>query len=73
MVVLVAYNKNYGLIGKLNLMKECRRVAKKYSQFKIISFDTDSQTIDIIDSVLSTFFLYKLFLILIKKLNILIE
>lgn len=51
MVVLIAYNETYGLIGKLKLMRECRRVAKKYSQFKIISFDTDSQTVDVIDSV----------------------
>lgn len=57
MIVIIAYNKINGLIGKLNLLKECRRVAAKYSQFKIISFDTDSKTVDVMDSVPSTCFL----------------
>uniref|UniRef100_A0A915DBV5 C-type lectin domain-containing protein n=1 Tax=Ditylenchus dipsaci TaxID=166011 RepID=A0A915DBV5_9BILA len=54
MVVLIAYNETKGLNGKYSLMAECRKVAAKYPNFDIVAFDTDSQTVDVIEAVPKT-------------------
>lgn len=51
MLVMVAYNGTRGLAGKRSLISQCRAVAKRYPEFLVSVFDTDSRTADIMDAV----------------------
>ncbi|KAI3415890.1 hypothetical protein GPALN_005454 [Globodera pallida] len=51
MIVLIAYNGTWGLTGKRGLINQCRTVAKRFPDFLISVFDTDSRTVDIMDTI----------------------
>uniref|UniRef100_A0A914HD77 Chloride channel protein n=1 Tax=Globodera rostochiensis TaxID=31243 RepID=A0A914HD77_GLORO len=51
MIVLIAYNGTRGLTGKRGLINQCRTVAKRFPDFLISVFDTDSRTVDIMDTI----------------------
>ncbi|KAI1723560.1 patched family domain-containing protein [Ditylenchus destructor] len=54
MIVLIAYNETKGLKGKRKLMANCRQVAANFPNLDIDVFDTDSQTVDVMEGIPGT-------------------
>ncbi|CAD5235694.1 unnamed protein product [Bursaphelenchus xylophilus] len=57
MVAMIAYEKVKGLDGKRTLLKACRKAVKANPSLNVVSFDTDSINVDIMENVLPTFYI----------------
>ncbi|VDM94767.1 unnamed protein product, partial [Onchocerca ochengi] len=54
MIIIMGYNGTSSLSDKAKLLRSCREMCTRYTQYDMIPFDTDAELIDIILSVPST-------------------
>uniref|UniRef100_A0A0R3RKA9 SSD domain-containing protein n=1 Tax=Elaeophora elaphi TaxID=1147741 RepID=A0A0R3RKA9_9BILA len=56
MLLIMGYNGTTSLSDKAKLLRSCREICARYTQYDMIPFDTDTELIDIILAVPSTTF-----------------